>query len=131
MPVYFIRAGEDGPVKIGFSENISERLRVLATSVPAQLRVVRTLDGDRLLEAAFHRMFAKARQRGEWFAWLDEMASVMPLPSHYRVKHPKRNVVITPMPPKLVDRIDREWHKRMLPSRSATIRKLLEEALEK
>ncbi len=39
--------------------------------------------------------------------------------------------VITPMPPKLLDRVDREWHKRMLPSRSATIRKLLEEALEK
>lgn len=32
---------------------------------------------------------------------------------------------------KMLASIDREWHKRRLPSRSATIRALLAEALEK
>ncbi len=39
--------------------------------------------------------------------------------------------IIIPMAKKLVEKIDREWHRRRLPSRSATIRKLIEEALEK
>lgn len=32
---------------------------------------------------------------------------------------------------KMLGKIDREWHRRRLPSRSATIRALLAEALEK
>lgn len=39
--------------------------------------------------------------------------------------------IITPMSGALIAKIDREWHKRELPSRSATIRKLIEEALAK
>ncbi len=39
--------------------------------------------------------------------------------------------IITPMPDSLVARIDKEWHKRELPSRSAMIRQLLLEALAK
>jgi metal-responsive CopG/Arc/MetJ family transcriptional regulator len=39
--------------------------------------------------------------------------------------------IITPMPKALVARIDREWHKRELPSRSETIRELIKEALTK
>ena len=45
------------------------------------------------------------------------------------VKFPERLTI--PCDEKLVERIDREWHKRRLPSRSATIRALLAEALEK
>ncbi len=38
--------------------------------------------------------------------------------------------VIIPFPPKLLAAIDKAWHKRELPSRAATVRKLLEEALQ-
>ncbi len=37
--------------------------------------------------------------------------------------------IITPMDEALVEQLDREWHKRRLPSRSETIRVLLKEAM--
>lgn len=38
--------------------------------------------------------------------------------------------ILVPMPPSLLEQIDRIWHERALMSRSATIRALLEEAIE-
>lgn len=44
------------------------------------------------------------------------------------VQMPER--LIFPAPPGLVQRLDDEWHRRRLKSRSETIRVLLEEALK-
>lgn len=38
--------------------------------------------------------------------------------------------IMVPMPETLLSKIDKEWHRRRLPSRAATIRALITEALK-
>lgn len=64
--VYFIGM-KDGPIKIGISGNIKSRLRALQTSNPIPLTLLATTDGGGLMEAEYHRRFAKHRLSGEWF----------------------------------------------------------------
>jgi hypothetical protein len=78
MPVYFIRAGESGPVKIGIADDVSARLRELQTAHHESLLVVRTVDGAQDLEAAFHAAFRDRHIRGEWFSWDDRMLNACP-----------------------------------------------------
>ncbi len=39
--------------------------------------------------------------------------------------------IVIPVPPKLLDKLDRLWHKRMLRNRAATLHVLIDEASEK
>jgi hypothetical protein len=66
--VYFVQAGESGPVKIGVTGNIEDRVRTMQTGSPQPLRVLATFPGGFDLEARLHRMFAPHRVHGEWFA---------------------------------------------------------------
>ncbi len=79
MPVYFIRAGSDGPVKIGYSASPPSRLKQLSTMSPLPLHLLRTFDGNASTEKAFHRRFADARLHGEWFEWRPEMLTALPI----------------------------------------------------
>jgi hypothetical protein len=91
MPVYFIRQGLTGPVKIGVAGDVVKRLRQLQTNQPITLHILRVLDGDRSLEAALHEKFSLQRLSGEWFNFSDDMlksghgADDLPIP------HVKRN----------------------------------------
>jgi len=73
MAVYFIRAGEDGPVKIGYAKNVVRRMAMLQSANPANLTLIREVDGGRVLECWFHRLFADYRLDGEWFSFNEEM----------------------------------------------------------
>jgi hypothetical protein len=73
MPVYFIRAGEDGPVKIGHARDPRRRLAMLQTGNAAPLAIIRLVEGGREEEAAAHAQFAVARLSGEWFAFCEAM----------------------------------------------------------
>jgi hypothetical protein len=73
MPVYMIRAGADGPVKIGYGANPARRIEELQTAHPERLTVLRVMDGDLRFESALHRHFADLRVRGEWFIHSDAM----------------------------------------------------------
>lgn len=64
--VYFI-AIRGGPIKIGRSCNPRARLRELQISQPAPLRLLAVIAGGRGVEANFHRRFAHAKIRGEWY----------------------------------------------------------------
>lgn len=75
MAVYFIRAEGTDFVKIGFAVSAERRLRHLQAGCPYRLVVVRTVTGDRQVEAAFHRMFASRLLDREWFRWSDDMLS--------------------------------------------------------
>lgn len=69
--IYFIQAGEDGPVKIGFAKTVvgvHRRLAGFQTSHHETLRLLGYLEGSREDEATLHRVFADARVRGEWFS---------------------------------------------------------------
>ena len=73
MAVYMIRAGADGPVKIGVAAHPQKRLSALQTGQPETLTILRVLEGDRHFESALHRHFAHRRTRGEWFKHCNEM----------------------------------------------------------
>lgn len=71
--VYFAQAGEDGPIKIGWTCSPQERIDALQTSSPFKLNVLVVLEGSKKDEAAFHRQFADHRLNGEWFTDCDEI----------------------------------------------------------
>ena len=76
MPVYLIRAGEAGPVKIGHAKNPRRRLAGFQCHHHETLVLLRTIAGAQPEEAALHRYSADLRIRGEWFRFSPEMLSV-------------------------------------------------------
>lgn len=74
--IYFIRRGEDGPVKIGFTTNLDKRLASLQGGNAEKLTVIRTMDGDKETERVLHGYFADQRLHGEWFEYSEEMLRV-------------------------------------------------------
>lgn len=74
--VYVIQCGaDDGPLKIGVTEDLSERLRHLQLANPLPLRALVTLAGEQPLEKALHARFGALRMRGEWFEFSPEIVS--------------------------------------------------------
>lgn len=65
--VYFIQSGEDGPIKIGWSEDVIRRLAELQTANAHPLRVLGTVPGTLQDEATMHQRFAHLRMEAEWF----------------------------------------------------------------
>jgi len=63
---YFVRLGDDGPVKIGKTIDVAARIQKLQTSAPAKLKLLRIVDKN--VETECHRKFSHLRQHGEWFA---------------------------------------------------------------
>lgn len=64
--VYFISSDAD-LIKIGFTTNLSSRLRSLRTAHPKELRILLVLRGSRDDEQGLHRRFAEHRVGREWF----------------------------------------------------------------
>lgn len=78
MPVYLIRAGETGPVKIGMAQSIRDaigRMDSLQVAHWEVLRLLRMWKGDRREEELLHVRFADLRIRGEWFSFSRLMLS--------------------------------------------------------
>lgn len=65
--IYFVQAGDDGPVKIGITTDIRRRLTALRTGSPAPLRLLGHLPANSSFEKGLHRRLAAARLHGEWF----------------------------------------------------------------
>jgi len=86
MPVYFIQAGESGPVKIGKAGDPIARLKALQTGSAARLNLLAVIDAD---EHALHDRFADHRVAGEWFALVPEIAAMI---ETCRYTPPKRHV---------------------------------------
>lgn len=62
---YFIRAGTEGPIKIGKANSVECRLQALQTAHYEELSVLAVVDDE--TERSAHRRFAADRIRGEWF----------------------------------------------------------------
>lgn len=73
MPVYFIRAGDTGPVKIGWSHNPVARIRALDEGSPVPLQIIRLVDGNHQIERALHRRYRSLKLRREWFLYCPTM----------------------------------------------------------
>jgi hypothetical protein len=94
MPVYFIRAGDTGPVKIGWTGNVEVRRKNLQGNHVEPLHLLRVIEGSRQRERWLHRHFAALRLTGEWFRFDAEMLTIEP-PEFNGLKPPKE-----PPPPK-------------------------------
>lgn len=68
--VYFIQAGEDGPIKIGVTAEPGDRLRILQSGHYEELRLLCApycgARGD-TIEKRLHRGLSAYHIRGEWF----------------------------------------------------------------
>lgn len=56
----------DGPIKIGFTNRVAERLNSIAWSVQQRVALVGAVAGDLSTEREVHRMFAHLRLGGDW-----------------------------------------------------------------
>ena len=65
--VYFIQAGEGGPIKIGVTHNIKARLDGLQTANPFKLKVLAYFQCHATVEKELHLAFFDIRLEGEWF----------------------------------------------------------------
>ena len=65
--VYFIGVQPDGPIKIGYANNVQKRLGAIQTGNPCRLEVLATLPGGAAIERAIHLALADSRLNGEWF----------------------------------------------------------------
>jgi hypothetical protein len=64
--IYFVRAG-DGPIKIGITNTIRSRLRVLQSGHYEELSLLLVIEGTPSQEALIHHRFSHLHIRGEWF----------------------------------------------------------------
>jgi len=65
--IYFMRSGEDGPIKIGQSIDPTERAVYLQTGSAEKLWIETAMLGAPEIEGRLHARFVKHRIRGEWF----------------------------------------------------------------
>jgi hypothetical protein len=65
--VYFVQAGHEGPIKIGWSQDVPRRLGELQVANAARLFLIAAVPGKRSDEAATHERFAHLRLGAEWF----------------------------------------------------------------
>lgn len=99
--VYFARSGANGPIKIGFSANLRQRVAALETSAFEAITILAVVDGDRDLECSLHEQFSSFRLKREWFSASDELlayiAELEPYVAPKRIKRQQR----APQPPKV------------------------------
>jgi T5orf172 domain len=86
--IYFIRAGQSGPVKIGYTEcAVEKRVACLQIGNPEPLRLLHVCSGGLDREQWIHRLFDHARVHGEWFAPCDELMNYIEcLREHDRIE---------------------------------------------
>lgn len=83
--IYFVRSGDDGPIKIGHtSTGVGRRVSTLQTGNPLKMTLLAVEPGTRTRERELHDMFADAEMPGEWFkptkALLMYIAALPPIP---------------------------------------------------
>ncbi len=75
--VYFIQAGLSGPIKIGWSANVKQRLAAAQVDNHEELVLRATTPGGPALEERLHAVFQAAWIRGEWFRPVTELVELI------------------------------------------------------
>ena len=70
--IYFIRRKDGGPVKIGTTIRLSQRLQSLCAEY-GELKVLAVVDGSFPEERGLHHRFAHLHKVGEWFEPGDDL----------------------------------------------------------
>lgn len=71
--IYFIEAIGINRVKIGVTEVLHKRLRMIKTYSPVPLVLIGAIHGYKELEEEIHHKFKHLRKHGEWFEATDEL----------------------------------------------------------
>jgi hypothetical protein len=64
-------------MKIGYSQNLSQRFRKLEMSSPTPLKLLASFPADREVEPMLHEEFKDDRLHGEWFKSSERMLAMM------------------------------------------------------
>lgn len=77
VSTYVVRAGSDGPIKIGRSKDPANRIATLQTACAEQLVILHLSPFD--IEAELHQRLDRWRVRGEWFSaeCISDLASAL------------------------------------------------------
>lgn len=65
--VYFIQGDSGGPIKIGYTEDVCKRLKVLQTGHFDTLIVLASFPASMKEEKNLHKKFSELQLKGEWF----------------------------------------------------------------
>jgi Meiotically Up-regulated Gene 113 (MUG113) protein len=77
MPCYVLQAGDTDMVKIGWADSdVEGRRRELQCAHWLELRVIRVIECEAVVERWLHRHFAEYRARGEWFRFVPAMLTI-------------------------------------------------------
>lgn len=71
--IYFVQAGENGPIKIGHANRVHLRIDSLQTGCPDELILIRAVDLNHETEWDMHRLFKNSHIRGEWYKRTDKL----------------------------------------------------------
>jgi hypothetical protein len=74
MSIYVLRS--DNLIKIGFSDNLRQRVQSIVGLVPVPVEFVGHMPGDREVEKHFHDLFAASHFSGEWFVETEQMRAL-------------------------------------------------------
>ena len=99
MPVYAIRCGERGPIKLGVAGNPQGRLIELQVAHFETLVLLRAWEGGEAEEAELHRQFFHARIRGEWHQLRENELDAITLPLVWKPEPPVEPVKAEPVKP--------------------------------
>lgn len=89
--VYFIQDPDTGLIKIGFSTNPYERIRMLTYKAKTLLDVLLVIRGPKTLEKRLHQRFNPIRVQGEWFKPEEELLQCIDF-----LKEKCKRVLLTP-----------------------------------
>jgi len=68
VDIYFVQAGESGPIKIGFSDqDVDGRIATMQTANAETLHLRALIRADISLETDLHSVLGEDRMQGEWF----------------------------------------------------------------
>lgn len=88
--IYFVQAGDDGPIKIGWTMDVERRLLELQNGNHLELRLLGSCEGSEQMEAQLHRRFAMHRMRREWFSPAVELTRHIALMASFGPETSKR-----------------------------------------
>jgi hypothetical protein len=75
--VYVIYNHTNHCVKVGYTVNLNSRFSQIQLSTADKLTLLFTLSGGVEIESEIHKLLAKYRLRGEWFAYNQEVLSLL------------------------------------------------------
>jgi hypothetical protein len=64
--IYFIQAGDGGPIKIGYVTHV-DQIKTWQEGSPVPLKILTTFEGGLEVEAYLHSKFSRLKQHGKWF----------------------------------------------------------------